>query len=63
MTQLGQSVGDEHLPVLAGARAWPAEGARVAIQTCALCGASLLIDPAHKVDVVELHRLWHIAVA
>jgi hypothetical protein len=24
-----------------------------------LCGASLLIDPAHKVDVVELHRLWH----
>jgi hypothetical protein len=50
----------EHLPLLGGgARAWPAEGARVGLETCAICGAALLIDPAHKVDVIELHRLWH----
>jgi hypothetical protein len=41
------------------ARAWSAEGARVAIATCLQCGASLLLDPSLDFDVVARHADWH----
>ena len=36
-----------------------AEGARVAVVTCRLCGAAVLIDPREKVDPVKLHSDFH----
>ena len=40
-----------------------AEGSRVAIVVCMLCGAAILIDPREKVDAPGLHRAWHSAQA
>ena len=36
-----------------------AEGARVGLTSCKLCGASVLIDPREDFDAVALHRQWH----
>lgn len=41
------------------ARAIAAEGARVGIVTCKLCGSALLIDPADKESFVAAHVRWH----
>lgn len=40
-----------------------AEGSRVAIVTCHLCGAALLVDPANTFDVFTRHDEWHNSVA
>lgn len=42
-----------------GARAWEAEGARVALVTCKLCGVALLLDPADEESPLKLHERWH----
>jgi hypothetical protein len=44
---------------LTGARAVPAEGARVGFVSCLRCGAALLLDPDDSDNVIELHREWH----
>jgi len=36
-----------------------AEGARVALLTCRICGAVVLADPRDTEDRPELHRAWH----
>ncbi len=40
-------------------RAWSAEGARVGLTSCRLCGAALFYDPATSFDVIERHDEWH----
>lgn len=40
-------------------RAMQAEGARIGLTSCALCGTALLIDPHERFDVFEAHRRWH----
>lgn len=40
-------------------RAFAAEGARVGIFTCEMCGAALLLDPSQTFDVGERHAEWH----
>lgn len=44
-------------------RPWAAEGARVALVTCSLCGAALLLDPADEREgrpsPLDLHREFH----
>lgn len=45
---------------ITSARAWAAEGARVAIVSCRRCGAALLLDPGDEEPVVELHVAWHL---
>lgn len=42
-----------------GVRSFAAEGARVGIVTCKVCGAAILLDPADDFDSVALHREWH----
>ena len=44
-------------------RAVPAEGARVGIVSCLVCGAALTLDPEDTVDVRQLHREWHEGLA
>jgi hypothetical protein len=46
---------------ITSARAWEAEGARVALASCVICGAALLLDPGDTVGVVEVHVSWHLA--
>jgi hypothetical protein len=42
------------------ATAWLAEGARVRLVTCELCGAAVLLEPYDSgVDAMGRHRLWH----
>ena len=36
-----------------------AEGARVGITNCKVCGAAVLIDPRNEVDYARLHAQWH----
>lgn len=46
-------------PMYTGGRAFPAEGARVALITCRRCGAALLIDPNDDFNVLQRHQEWH----
>jgi len=46
---------------ITSARAWTAEGARVALASCVMCGAALLLDPGNTLDVVDVHVAWHLA--
>jgi hypothetical protein len=41
------------------ATAFDAEGARVAILTCEVCGAAVLFDPRESFLAVERHKAWH----
>jgi len=36
-----------------------AEGARVGLTTCRVCGAALLLDPREDVSPLDVHYLWH----
>lgn len=36
-----------------------AEGARIGIATCSICGAAILVDPRDPVDYVREHAAWH----
>lgn len=36
-----------------------AEGARVALMTCLLCGAAILRDPRDEEDAANIHDRWH----
>jgi len=47
-------------PKMSAARAWTAEGARVALVTCLDCGAAVLLDPGDEVSAWELHVGWHL---
>jgi len=51
----GRSHDDWYTP----ARAFSAEGARVAIVTCRTCGAAILIDPGDNEPAVDIHTRWH----
>lgn len=42
-----------------GYTAVQAEGARVAIATCRVCGAAVLLDPRDAQSPAELHAKWH----
>lgn len=45
-------------------RAIAAEGARVGIVSCKLCGAALILDPADtSFDPLDKHIQWHHRVA
>lgn len=46
-------------PMFTPARAIPAEGARVGIVTCRVCGCALLLDPDDYDDVLMHHRFYH----
>ena len=50
-----------HLPVTP-ACCFDAEGSRIGIVTCKLCGAALLLDPRDTVDVIKLHVDFHNSV-
>lgn len=41
------------------ATAFEAESARVAIITCVVCGAAILLDPRDDVNMRDLHDAWH----
>lgn len=36
-----------------------AEGARVGLITCRLCGAAILLDRRDGIDAPQVHRDWH----
>jgi hypothetical protein len=40
-------------------RPFAAEGARVGLMTCTICGAAVLIDPHDSIDPAQLHEDWH----
>lgn len=46
-------------PYWTNATAFEAEGARVGLVTCLMCGAAVLLDPRDDKDPVALHTLWH----
>ena len=46
-------------PLVTDATAIPAEGARVGLVSCLLCGAALLLDPRETLDTVAAHMTWH----
>ena len=37
----------------------PAEGARIGLVSCRLCGATLMLDPRDDIDTSEIHMDWH----
>jgi len=41
------------------AREWTAEGARVGLVTCEMCGAAVLLDPGDKISATDRHTTWH----
>jgi hypothetical protein len=44
------------------ATAVDAEGARIGLATCKLCGASVTIDPRDTVNYLRLHHRWHVKI-
>jgi transcription elongation factor Elf1 len=44
---------------LTAATAIAAEGARVGVVSCRLCGAALLLDPREGWDNIGAHKAWH----
>ena len=40
-------------------RAFPAEGARIALCTCTDCGAAIVLDEGDSVDPRSTHDEWH----
>lgn len=36
-----------------------AEGMRVGLTTCRVCGAALLLDPREDVSPLDVHYIWH----
>jgi hypothetical protein len=44
-----------------GARAWEAEGARIALISCLTCGAAIVLDRDDREDPIALHDQWHAA--
>jgi hypothetical protein len=44
-------------PIFTPAWAVLAEGARIGIVTCTVCGAALVLD--NEIDVLDLHRRHH----
>jgi hypothetical protein len=51
---------EEPSPVLfTAARMVGAEGARVGLITCLLCGATILLDPDDSISALQLHTEWH----
>jgi hypothetical protein len=37
-----------------------AEGARVGIMTCRICGAAVVVDPRDEFDATLRHSAWHV---
>jgi hypothetical protein len=46
---------------ITAARAFEAEGARIAVCSCRICGACLVLDPADEESVIERHVTWHLS--
>lgn len=44
-------------------RAIQAEGARIGLVTCGLCGAVVLLDPDEEVSALQQHTQWHTEIA
>lgn len=44
------------------ATAVQAEGARVGLATCSICGANVLLDPREKINYLRVHINWHRAI-
>lgn len=42
------------------ATAVEAEGARIGIATCKLCGAAIMLDPRDSENRAKQHAQWHI---
>lgn len=40
-------------------RPFVAEGARVALVSCHICGAAVFLDPDESVAMDMVHRQWH----
>jgi hypothetical protein len=40
-------------------RAVAAEGARIGLLSCHICGAAIVVDPSDDVDRPQLHMDWH----
>lgn len=36
-----------------------AEGARVGVTSCRVCGAAILLDPRDDFDNIAIHLAWH----
>lgn len=47
-------------PFCSPMRAVAAEGARIGLANCNICGATLLIDPDEP-GMIDLHRNWHLS--
>lgn len=47
----------ENLPL--SVTAVQAEGARIGLASCPLCGCALFIDPDSRVDIYAKHLAWH----
>lgn len=45
---------------ITAARAFEAEGARIALCSCRICGAALVLDPGDDESVIERHVAWHL---
>ena len=41
------------------ATAFNAEGARVGVVTCKICGASIFLDEREEVNPLQIHIDWH----
>lgn len=36
-----------------------AEGARIGLCTCRICGAAIMFDPRDQINAAQLHAEWH----
>ena len=46
-------------PTYSKYRAIMAEGARIGIYTCHLCGSTINYDPDDEISAIEIHDRWH----
>ena len=50
---------DEYDKYFEPATALAAEGARIGIANCKICGAAVLLDPRSEINYARLHVEWH----
>lgn len=46
-------------PVFTPAASLDAHGSVIALLSCRVCGAAVLLDPRDRVDAPDLHVQWH----
>lgn len=37
-----------------------AEGARIGVYSCLICGSAVVLDPGDRTDMGRLHYQWHL---